>query len=226
LRDFSRPGFFTATMDGMKYKNFLFDWDGSLADTLPDWFRAYKKILFQNGVEATDDTVRQVTFGRTDVRELGITDAEKFFDEVEQEIRPSLDGAMLNEGALKMLMRIKNIGGKVGVVTDSKKKWVKIALRNNGLRELVDVFLAREDVERRKPDPEVIWKALKYMGGNVSDTLVTGDNWRDVEAAKAAGVDSCLYFPKRYEQFYGREMQKRLGATMMIEDFGEMERLI
>lgn len=209
----------------MKYKYFLFDWDGSLADTLPDWFRVHKKILLQNGVKVSDETICQETFGKTDARELGVTDVEKYLDDIEKEILPSLDNAVLNPNVKEILEAIKSKGGKVGIMTDSKKRWVKHALRNNGLRSLVDVFLGREDVENRKPDPEIVFKALKYMGGNVSETIVTGDSWKDVQAAKAAMADSCLYFPKKYEEFYDKKSQMSLGATYVIEDFGKLENL-
>ncbi|MFZ3068746.1 MAG: HAD family hydrolase [Microgenomates group bacterium] len=206
----------------MRYKYFLFDWDGSLANTLSDWFRVHKKILLNNGIKVADEVVCQETFGKLDVGELGITNVEKYLDEIEQEIRPSLDGAVLNPGVREILETIKKSGGKVGIMTDSKKKWVKHALKNNGLKELVDVFLGREDVTERKPDPEVIFKSLEYMGGKIGETLVTGDNWKDIQAARAAGVESCLYFPKRYEEFYKREDQLRLGATYVIDDFTEL----
>lgn len=197
-----------------------------MANTLSDWFRVHKKVLSNNGIKVSDEVVCQETFGKLDAGELGITNVEKYLDEVEQEIRPSLDSAVLNMGVREVLETIKKNGGKVGIMTDSKKKWVKHALKNNGLRELVDVFLGREDVVNRKPDPEIVFKSLEYMGGKRGETLVTGDNWKDIQAAKAAGVESCLYFPKRYEEFYKREDQIRLGATYVIEDFMELRQVV
>jgi HAD superfamily hydrolase (TIGR01509 family) len=210
----------------MKYKYFLFDWDGSLANTLEDWYRVHKKILLQNGIKVTDEVVCQETFGKLDARELGITNAEKYLDDIETEILPSLEKAVLNPEVIEVLTYIKSQGGKVGIMTDSKKRWVKHALRNNGLRDLVDVFLGREDVEYRKPDPEIVLKALKFMGGNVRETLVTGDNWKDIGSARAAGADSCLYFPKRYGKYYDEKSQRSLGATYVIGDFSELKRLL
>jgi len=212
--------------EGMRYKYFLFDWDGSLANTLSDWFRVHKKILLNNGVKVSDEVVCRETFGSLDARELGIANVEKYLEEIEQEIRPSLDSAVLNSSVREVLEMIKKNGGKVGIMTDSKKKWVKHALKNNGLKELVDVFLGREDVVNRKPDPEIIFKSLEYMGGKISETIVTGDNWKDIQAARAAGVESCLYFPKRYGEFYKRDDQLRLGATYVIEDFTELRQVV
>jgi len=63
-----------------------------------------------------------------------------------------------------MLKLIKEKAGKIAIVTASKKRWVKGALRNNGLRNLVDVFLGREDVEYVKRIRSLN-KALRMMGG-------------------------------------------------------------
>lgn len=210
----------------MKYKYFLFDWDGSLANTLEDWFRVHKDILIKNGVEVTDELVRQETFGKLDASELGITDTEKYLSEIETEILPSLNEAKLNDGVLELLKEIKKQGGKIGVVTDSKKKWVKHALRNNGLRDLVDVFLAREDVTERKPDSEIIMKALAFMKGKTDEALMIGDNWRDISAARVAGVDSVLYFPASYEKYYHKDAQKILRATYIVKSFEELKEII
>lgn len=210
----------------MKYKNFLFDWDGSLANTLTDWFLAHKKILLQNGIEVTDEVLCQEVFGRLDVKDLGVVDEEKFADDVEAEILSSLDAAVLNPGALEFLTAIKKAGGKIGIVTNSKKRWVKHALRNNGLRDIVDVFLGREDITNQKPDPEIIQKALNFMGGKLEETLMIGDNWRDVMAAREAGVDCALYFPEEYEKYYVANSQRNLAAKYLVKSFSELEAIV
>ena len=211
----------------MKYKYFLFDWDGSLADTLPMWFEGYKKVFAKFGIEVSNEIIAKEVIGDWSAPErLGITDQETFFDELESEMLEKLNETKLNPGVMEMLKEIKEIGGKIAVVTASRKRWVKKALKNNGLREMVDVFLGREDVEYVKPDPESLLKALSLMGGNSDEAIMIGDNGKDVLAGKAAGMDTCLYFPKRYEEFYTREIQIGWGATFVFEDFKEMESVL
>ena len=211
----------------MKYKYFLFDWDGSLADTLPIWFAGFKKIFAIYGIQVTSETIGREVIGDWQGPErLGIANSDKFFEELEAEVIEKLNKVGLNPGALELLKKIKSRGGKVAVVTASRKRWVKTALRNNGLRDLVDVFLGKEDVEYVKPDPEAIYKALGLMGGKPTDALMVGDNEKDILAGRRAGMDTGIYFPDRYEEYYSKEKQLSLGASYVIRDFVEVEKLL
>lgn len=216
-----------STIKEMRYKYFLFDWDGSLADTLPIWFEGFKKVFARHGIEVTNDTIGNEVIGDWDgPQRLGVKNSEDFFNEVEAEVIDKLNSVSLNPGALELLKKIKMEGGKIGIITASRKRWVKTALRNNGLRDLVDVFLGKEDVEFVKPHPEAIEKALRHMDGKPEEALMVGDNGKDIMAGKRAGVKTGLYFPKRYEEFYGKDGQTNFGPTYMIEDFGEMEKFL
>ena len=211
----------------MKYKYFLFDWDGSLADTLPIWFDGFKKTFALHGIEVTNEIIARDVLGDWEgPSRLGITDPDKFFDELETCVLDKLNEAKLNEGAFELIKKIKDAGGMVAVVTASRKRWVKGALRNNGLRDLVDVFLGKEDVEYVKPDPEGLNKALRLMGGTAGEAIMIGDNGKDVVAGRAAGMDTGLYFPKRYEEFYLRNRQLGFRATMIIESFEDLEKFL
>ncbi len=211
----------------MKYKYFLFDWDGSLADNLSIWFAGYRKVFASHRINVTNELIGKEVIGDWQGPErLGVTKTEEFFTELEAEVLEKVNKAKLNPGVFEVLNRIKREGGKIGVITASRKRWVKGALRGNGLRDLVDVFLGKEDVEFIKPHPEGILKCLDMMQGKLEEALMVGDNEKDIMAGRRAGVDTGIYFPKRYEEFYRRENQLSLGATYVIEDFKEMEEFL
>ena len=92
------------------------------------------------------------------------------------------------------------------------------------MRDLVDVFLGKEDVFNVKPDPESLLKALRLLGGEVSESIMIGDNGKDIVAGKAAGMDTGLYFPKKYDEFYKKEIQMGWGQTYLFSNFSEMEK--
>lgn len=211
----------------MKYKYFLFDWDGSLANTLPIWFAGYKKVFGMHGIMVTNEIISKEVLGDWDgPRRLGITNEEMFFDELEKEVIDQLNEVKLNPNAYETLTLIKQSGGRIAVVTASKKRWVKTALRASGLRDLVDVFLGREDVEHVKPNPESIQKALKLMSGRAGEAVMIGDNGKDVMAGQRAGVDTGLYFPERYEEYYSEEVQRGWKSTFIFTDFSELKSLM
>ncbi len=198
-----------------------------MADTLPIWFDGFKKIFAENGIELTTRQIAEEVIGDWEgPKKMGIIDSEKFIADLEEEVMDKLNNVKLNTGAFEIMNKIKLNGGKIAVVTASRKRWVKNALRNNNLREIVDVFLGKEDVGFVKPDPEVIFKAVELMVGNPGETIIVGDNGKDIVAGRRAGIDTCLYFPPRYEVYYKKETQLGFGATYVIEDFREMEKFL
>jgi len=198
-----------------------------LANNLPIWFSGYKKIFSKHGIEVNYEVISREVLGDWEgPKRLGIGDVDEFFRELETEVLDKLNEAKLNPGVMPILEQIKANGGKIGVVTASRKRWVKTALRNNNLRDLVDVFLGKEDVTYAKPDPESLLKALKLMEGKAEEAIMIGDNGKDVVAGKRAGMETALYFPDRYSEFYTKEVQTRWGATYMIEDFDELKKFL
>lgn len=211
----------------MKYRYFLFDWDGSLGNTLPMWFWSFQETFLEYGIEATySDIGREVIGDWEGPAKLGINNLEEFFGKVERRILPALPQTKLNPGVEEMIGEIKKAGGKIGILTTSKRIWVEPALKNLGIMDKVDIFLGKEDVEMFKPDPEIIYKSENLLRGDKSEYVMTGDTVKDVLAAKNAGIESILYFPKRYEVFYDKASQESLPATYLIRDFAEFKNFL
>lgn len=211
----------------MKYRYFLFDWDGSLGNTLPMWFWAFQETFLEYGIETTYLEIGREVIGDWEgPAKLGIKNLEEFFDKVEKRILPVLPLTKLNPGAEETISMIRQAGGKIGILTTSKRSWVEPALNNLGIMDKIDIFLGKEDVEKFKPDPEIIFKAENLLRGDKTEYVMTGDTVKDVEAANNAGIESVLYFPKRYEVFYQRESQESLKADYIISDFTELKNFL
>lgn len=207
----------------MKFKNYLFDWDGSLGDTLPLWFENFKTLFGEFGVEVSYRDIAEKIIGNWNgPAEMGVNN-EEFFRKMEERVLQKLAEVKLNPGALELIDKIKDAGGKVGILTTSKRIWVEPAMRRLGIFEKVDVFLGKEDVSKYKPDPEIISLALEKLGGNREETVMIGDTKNDIGAARNAGVASVLYYPKKYREFYREEKQFGLGADVVVGDFEKVE---
>ena len=202
--------------------NYLFDWDGSLGDSLPLWFENFKSVFAEFGMEVTYKDIGERVIGNWNApAEFGL-DNQEFFLKLEEKTLPLLSEIQLNPGAKELIREIKMGGGKVAVLTASKRIWVEPAMKKLGIFDDVDLFLGKEDVVEVKPNPEIIFMALATLGGSKEKTVMIGDSHKDVGAAKAAGVESILYFPNRYIEFYDAQKQLDLGATRVIKGFGEI----
>lgn len=88
------------------------------------------------------------------------------------------------------LARLHAAGIKLGVVTSKIRLTTEMGLRLTGMFEYFGTIVTVDDVEKPKPDPEGIFKALQALGGDSQSALMVGDSHYDLEAARNAGVSS------------------------------------
>jgi pyrophosphatase PpaX len=100
----------------------------------------------------------------------------------------ALSESKLTKGATFAICELKKSGVKVGLVSNSGSKGIKLALRKFDLDGFFDVVITRDDVKRIKPNGDCIRKALSTLGYRPNDAAYVGDSWIDVMAAKDAGV--------------------------------------
>jgi pyrophosphatase PpaX len=106
---------------------------------------------------------------------------EKFLCRYEQD---SAEKSRLFPDAVPALKRLKRLGVRIGLVTNTSAKAVNTVFQMYNLKPYFDVVITRERVKRLKPDPEGILLAVKQLGGN--KFFMVGDLAVDVLAAKTA----------------------------------------
>jgi beta-phosphoglucomutase-like phosphatase (HAD superfamily) len=80
------------------------------------------------------------------------------------------------------------------VASSSSCGWVEGWLRRHGIRDLLDVVVARDDVTRVKPDPELFLLAARRLDVAPEGCLVFEDSANGMRAALAAGM-GCVAVP-------------------------------
>jgi HAD superfamily hydrolase (TIGR01549 family) len=83
------------------------------------------------------------------------------------------------------LHELKNLGYRMGIVTNTSREAARRELSKHGLEGFFDVVVTREDVERLKPDPEGVKLALKKLCAE--RLFFIGDLIHDKQAAEKAG---------------------------------------
>ena len=106
---------------------------------------------------------------------------EKFLCRYEQD---SAEKSRLFPDAVPALKRLRRLGVRMGLITNTSAKAVNTVFRMYNLKPYFDVVITRECVKRLKPDPEGILLAVKQLGGN--KFFMVGDLVVDVLAAKTA----------------------------------------
>lgn len=187
----------------------LFDWDGTLADSVPLVTRATNEVLTAFGFAPVSAASihdgmrfptaermlyhsgdgRSVEFARGD--ELAHRMAEEFYGAAD---RLGHDYVALFPGVKEMLEALAALRVPMALVTNNRGSTVRSLARAAGLAKAIPIVVAEEDVARPKPDPEGVWKAVTELEASFSRrieprrVLFVGDSRTDAEAASAAGV--------------------------------------
>lgn len=209
------------------YSSYLFDFDGTVTASIPLWFDAISRALSTLEVHLSDEEIGQHLLcgwstSRPDTLvHLGIVDAIVFSDLVNEHAHASgITQAQLHDNVHATLARLKEEGSARSLVTNNFKKGVETALIHHQLHDMFDRIITREMVATMKPDPQMVLMAL---GDALPSTaIMIGDTAHDIDAGRAAGVTTALYYPPANERFYSLSYIKSLRPDMIIRDFREL----
>jgi HAD superfamily hydrolase (TIGR01509 family) len=98
----------------------------------------------------------------------------------------SIQTTSVLDGARGLIEDLKAGGRRVVLASSAKAQEVDHYLDLLDARELVDGWTTSADVERTKPEPDLVRAALDQLG--TDDAVMVGDTPWDVEAAERAGV--------------------------------------
>lgn len=205
----------------MKYTTVVFDLDGTLLNTLDDLTGSVNFALKENGLPPrTIDEVRR--FIGNGVRVLikrsvpaGTTDEkyEATFKTFEAHYKKnSRNLTAPYEGVIKMLNDLKEMGYKLAIVSNKIDFAVK-DLRDEFFRDIIEVAIGDSPDTNNKPEPDMVFKALKMLGESVDNAVYVGDTDVDMETAKNSGMD-CITVSWGYRS---RDELLGYGAKMIAD---------
>jgi HAD superfamily hydrolase (TIGR01549 family) len=171
----------------------LLDVDGTLVDTnyhhAIAWYRAFRR----HGVVLPLWRIhRHMGMGGDHlVAALCGDDGEHRFGDEVREAEAELYMRLIDEveplpRARDLIEELKGRGHAVVLASSAKKHEVDHYLDLLDARELVDGWTTAADVERTKPDPDLVAAAKDKAGGG--DAVMLGDSTWDCEAARRCGV--------------------------------------
>ncbi|CAG9606788.1 HAD family hydrolase [Pseudoneobacillus rhizosphaerae] len=174
-------------------KAIIFDFDGTLANTLPICFYAFKKVFKEfDDRDYSSDEIKAM-FGPSETgiirenlshinKEQAIELYYKAYTEHHHElVKPNVE---MDE----LLEYLKSRGIKLGIVTGKGTRSLDISLQALQMGGLFDVIITGDDVIDPKPHPEGVIKALSLLGIEKEDAMFLGDSDADIQAGKQANV--------------------------------------
>ncbi len=170
----------------------LLDLDGTIADTLPLIFDAFRHAVAPWSVRPPTDAEIEATFGPNERACLARMVAPEGLDEAERRYHDYYESRLggrvaVVDGMAGAIDRARSLGWRVGVFTGKGRRSAEFTLAELGLRERVEHLVSSDDVSRAKPDPEGVHNASDALAVPLDRILLAGDSPADVRAGRAAG---------------------------------------
>ena len=175
-------------------KGLIFDLDGTLADTMPIHYIAWKNAAAKYGIDFTTKlfselagiplypTVEKLNeiFGKNiDPKEMGDLKEAEF--EANMHLTPEIK-------VVTDLVRAHHGKIPMAVGTGGARRLALKTLEIIGFKDYFDVLVSSEDVSNYKPHPETFLKCAEQIGVNPVDCEVYEDGILGIRAAQAAGM--------------------------------------
>ena len=178
-------------------KGVVFDMDGTIVDSLPYHYKAWKIFFKENKVENFSERLKDYKGGGTldlltavygdkySRKELKIMtdDKEIIFREIyKNNVVPIM-------GFMDMFELIKSKKILVGIASNAIRKNVKMILSELKIYEKFDSIICGDEVKRGKPDPEMFDETIDRFNLKKEECLIFEDSVEGVSAAVNSRVD-------------------------------------
>lgn len=183
------------------YPGYIFDCDGTLADSMPLHLKAWNHGLRAAGAPIQIDgkgfmsvagmALQQTIdhWNRTHSiqinADVAIREKNAYYASHEDAIKPIPE-------VVAFLRRCKAAGAAVSVASGGGRRDVMATLKRISLEGVIPVVVTADDVEYAKPAPDLFLLAAKRMGIAPEACLVIEDSLLGIEAADIACMDSVL----------------------------------
>jgi phosphoglycolate phosphatase len=173
----------------MRYRLIVWDFDGTLADTLALALATYNDLAARHGFMRVEDPAAVRGLGtRAFLRRHGIPLIHVPFliREYRAATRSQMGSIRLFDGLPEVLRHLRAEGSRLGVLSSNSADNIGACLRGNGVRDLFDFVVG---YPRLLGKARALRRILCREGVRPPQCLYVGDEVRDVQAARAADVD-------------------------------------
>lgn len=179
----------------MKNKTYLFDFDGTLVNSMATFSSVMIRILDEHGIKYGDDIIKIITplgYGGTAkyFRELGIDrTVEDLVATMNEYARPDYENVIpAKESVIETLRALKERGESLNILTASPHIMLDPCLIRLGIYDLFDNVWSSDDFGTTKSNPEIYKMAAERLGVAVGEVIFVDDNVNAVRTAKTAGA--------------------------------------
>lgn len=191
------------TLPKRLYGGYIFDLDGTLVDSMPTHFKAWRWALRHNGAPAHvfewDEFIAHGGMAAPDIvsdlnRSYGLEMNPQLVARQKREQYDYLletEQLPIIEDTVSLVQQLRQQGIPYAIGTGSAIEGARATLRSAGIQDLFPIIITPDDVPpgRGKPEPDIFLLAAMRMGVTPTECVVFEDAQPGIQAAKAAGMD-------------------------------------
>lgn len=176
----------------------LFDLDGTLLDSAPDFLVTVNRMRASRGIAPMRIEALRPFVSRGSRAMLGAAFADAAKEERESWVPEFLDTyrgeigkhGVPFDGVEDMLRALENAGARWGIVTNKPEYLAREILPHLGWEARCAVLIGGDTTPEHKPHPLPLLEAMRRIDVVASDCVYVGDDERDIAAARAANLRS------------------------------------
>jgi pyrophosphatase PpaX len=207
----------------MRFPVVLFDLDGTVIDSgaiiLASMRHAATTVL---GQEFPEDRLMAAVGGPGLEAQMEALDPARV-DELVRVYRehnePLHDTLECCLGMEDVLVRLKEEGRRLGIVTAKRRSTVELAFAKLPIGHFFETVVGGDETARHKPDPEPLLLALERLGAGAGDAAYVGDSPFDIRAAKAGGLHAVAV---TWGRIHPRERLEREEPDAVVDTAEEL----
>jgi len=215
----------------MQHKYYLFDFDGTLVDSMPTFCSCMLRILDENHISYSKDVTKTITplgLGGTAeyyIHTLGLDMGKNRLMDLMKEYM--LDAYFhtipAKTNVPEVLRELKAKGASLNVLTASPHVTLDACLKRLGLWDLFDNIWSCDDFNTTKADPQIYVRAAEKMNTTAESVLFLDDNLNADLTAKSAGMQVCGVYDESSKDYVE---QMKAANDYYIYDFQELPHLV
>ena len=206
---------------------YLFDFDGTLVDSMPTYVSAMLRILDENKIPYDNSIIKIIT-------PLGLNGTSAYYiDQLGVNMTREQLICVMKEYMLdayfhtipvkpnvpEVLKALKTRGASLNVLTASPHITLDACLKRLGLWELFDNVWSCDDFATTKADPHIYVMAAERLQTSVDRVLFLDDNLNADTTAKTAGISVCGVYDDSSKDYVD---QIKAVTDYYIYDFQEL----
>lgn len=211
-----------------KPKNFLFDLDGTLIDSIELISSSFRFTFGKHMDVLPPEEEWLATIGQPLWDQFGLfiddnAQVEEMIATYREHNEKNHD-RLLREypGVRTAVCRLATSGGKMGIVTSKLHRMAVRGLERCGYETMFETIIGSDDVDQHKPHPAPVLKALSQLDIAPEETIYIGDSPHDMLSGRAAGVSTgaVLWGP------FAREVLAETDPDIWFDEPEDLLRLV